>query len=96
MLSLIPVKRKSSTIEALHHSGETLHVLFLSGALYRYDGVPYVEYEQLKNADTIGGYFAAAIRSTYQGVEVKVPYRIGHPLDVQRLRELLPGPSFGF
>jgi hypothetical protein len=45
---------------------EVLYVRFLdSGSVYAYYGVPYYEYDELVNADSIGGYYNDYIKGQY-------------------------------
>ena len=47
-------------------SEEVLYVRFLdSGSVYAYYGVPYYEYDELVNADSIGGYYNDYIKGQY-------------------------------
>ncbi|GAB7015456.1 KTSC domain-containing protein [Methanogenium cariaci] len=45
-----------------------LYVRFNNGGLYVYDGVPFNEFEYLKNASSVGTYLAQNIKNRY-------PYR---------------------
>jgi hypothetical protein len=47
-------------------NSETLEIEFLKGgAVYQYYNVPDVEYDRLINADSVGKYFIANIKSAY-------------------------------
>ncbi len=48
-----------------------LHVSFVSGRTYVYDGVPVDTYEELLNADSQGGYFNREVRDAYEYHEVR-------------------------
>jgi len=45
----------------------TLEVLFTTGSVYQYDGVPVTTYQSLLHAPSIGSYFARNIRPLYTG-----------------------------
>ena len=63
----------SSVIVALGYdeSAGILEVVFRTGRTYRYFRVPQAEFDALRDADSIGGYFNRKIRPRYPGVEVK-------------------------
>ncbi len=54
----------SSAIKALAYNrkGRVLIVQFNHGSSYRYEGIGYQRYNQLKNAESIGKYFNEAIK----------------------------------
>lgn len=58
-MNMIPVT--SSNIHSVGYEGTTLAVLFHSGGLYEYYGVPQSVYSSLMNASSKGGYLAAHI-----------------------------------
>ncbi len=60
----------SSEIDAVAYdsAGKRLRIRFRSGAIYEYDGVPSVVYEELLAAPSKGRYFSEYIRPDY-------PYR---------------------
>jgi hypothetical protein len=62
----------SSNIAELGYDeeSETLRVVFVSGSVYDYDGVPLQEYENLRDAASVGGYFSQNIRNSYDGRRV--------------------------
>jgi hypothetical protein len=91
MLSLRPVT--SSTIEAVSHDGRNLWVLFKTQKLYRYSDVPRDLFEQLMSASSKGKFFGESIKNSFTFIESSEPFRVGPALS---LRDLLPGPSFGF
>lgn len=62
---------KSSSIAAIGHDGKSLHVQFVSGDTYRYDGVRESDFNALRSARSIGGHFAKNISSKFRGVKVK-------------------------
>ncbi|RPJ77654.1 MAG: KTSC domain-containing protein [Alphaproteobacteria bacterium] len=63
--NMIPVA--SSNIESIGYDEETqiLRVRFLNGAMYEYKNLPIMEYEQLKNAPSVGSYFNRNIARNY-------------------------------
>lgn len=73
MLEMIPVV--SSTIKAIGYREETesikarLTVIFNSGGRYNYDGVPQDLWERLKDAESVGRFFAREIKSRFEGVK---------------------------
>lgn len=58
----------SSSLRSVGYSTEaaTLDVVFRSGSIYRYFGVPFLVYQALLRASSKGRYFVAAIRSSYR------------------------------
>jgi hypothetical protein len=62
----------SSNIAAIGYDAdtETLEVEFVSGALYRYQGVPADAYQALMNAKSIGSHFSARIRLIWVGAKI--------------------------
>ena len=70
----------SSILEAVAYdpAERRLRIRFRSGAIYEYDGVPSVIYEELLAAPSKGGYFSEYIRPDYlyrrvRGAEEAVP-----------------------
>jgi len=65
MAELIPVE--SSMIQAVGYDAKTrtLEVLFNSGRLYGYEGVPPEVYEELMASDSKGGYMRSEIIDMY-------------------------------
>jgi hypothetical protein len=62
----------SSVIAALGYDADraTLLVRFTSGKLYRYRGVPEVEFDALVSAGSIGSYYNRRIRDAFPYEEV--------------------------
>jgi len=62
---MIPVA--SSNVESIGYDEQQqiLYVRFLSGTTYKYLNVPLIEFEQLKNAPSIGSYMHRNIKSFY-------------------------------
>lgn len=56
---------QSSHIKAIEHDGEGLTVEFLDGARYRHQGVPAVEFERMKAADSAGQFYHRHIKGRY-------------------------------
>ena len=63
-MNMIPVT--SSNIHSVGYEGTPLAVLFHSGGLYEYYGVPQSVYSSLMNASSKGGYLAAHIKGVYR------------------------------
>ena len=57
----------SSNIESIGYDAGTqiLRVKFLTGAIYEYKNVPIIEFEQLKNAVSVGSYLNRNIARNY-------------------------------
>ncbi len=64
------VRVTSSDIDAVAYDsiGKRLRIRFRSGAIYEYDGVPPVVYDEFLTARSKGGYFSEYVRPEY-------PYR---------------------
>lgn len=64
-IAMIPVE--SSNVESIGYDEgtQTLRIKFLSGATYDYKNVLAMEYEQLKNAPSIGSYLNRNIKGNY-------------------------------
>jgi hypothetical protein len=64
---------KSSAIERIYYSTRRseLFVVFNSGRVYVYFGVPSSEYRQFLEADSLGAYFNRHIRDQYRCQELK-------------------------
>jgi len=62
---MIPVV--SSNVESIGYNGETqiLRVRFLTGVIYEYKNVPQLEFEQLRNAASVGSYLNRNIAQNY-------------------------------
>lgn len=58
---------ESSNVESIGYdeSAQILRVKFISGGTYDYKNVPVMEYEQLKNASSIGSYLNRNIKGSY-------------------------------
>lgn len=59
---------ESTTMRSIGYeaAGQMLEIEFESGAVYRYLGVPGEVFEQLRQAESKGRYFNAAIRDCYE------------------------------
>jgi len=57
----------SSNIESIGYdeSNEQVYVRFLNGGLYIYKGVPFHEFENLKNASSLGSYLHRNYKNVY-------------------------------
>ena len=64
-IEMIPVV--SSSVESIGYSEEIqiLKVKFLRGGVYEYKNVPLMEFEQLKNASSVGSYLSRNIARNY-------------------------------
>lgn len=64
-IRMIPVV--SSNVESIGYDSETqtLRVSFLNGSTYEYKNVPDIEFENFKNAPSIGSYLAHNIKGRY-------------------------------
>jgi hypothetical protein len=71
MPEMTPVK--SSLIKAIGYNDEKeeLHVEFKNGSEYLYQGVPQGTYEALANANSVGAFFAANIKNTFEFAKVR-------------------------
>lgn len=61
------IKVKSSNVDRVGYNNETkeLHVIFLTGAEYKYIGVPESEYLNLVGAESVGKYLNGQIKPVY-------------------------------
>lgn len=67
-MSEIPmISVESSNVEKIGYEESTqiLRVKFLNGSVYDYKNVPIMEFEQLKNAQSIGSYLNRNIKGNY-------------------------------
>ncbi len=57
----------SSNVESIGYDEgtQTLRIKFLTGAIYEYKNVPLMEFEQLKNATSVGSYLNRNIARNY-------------------------------
>lgn len=57
----------SSNVQSIGYDENTqiLYVRFLNGTMYSYSNVPYVIYEQLLNAPSVGSYMHRNIKDRY-------------------------------
>ncbi|GBD95936.1 hypothetical protein BMS3Abin06_00816 [bacterium BMS3Abin06] len=64
-IAMIPVV--SSNVESIGYEEgtQTLRVKFLNGSVYDYKNVPIMEFEQLKNAQSVGSYLNRNIKGNY-------------------------------
>ena len=60
---MIPVD--STNLESVGYENNTLYVLFHSGGLYSYDGVPYSLYQSLMSAPSKGKFLSQYIKNSY-------------------------------
>jgi hypothetical protein len=58
----------SSNVESIGYDEDssTLEIEFKNGTTYQYFDVPENVYNELKNADSVGGYLASRIKGTYR------------------------------
>ncbi len=65
-IEMIPIVG-SSNVDSIGYNEETqtLFVRFLDGRLYEYRNVPSIEFEQLRNAPSVGSYLARNIKHIY-------------------------------
>lgn len=63
--NMIPVE--SSNVESLGYDedSETVYVRYLKGTLYIYKGVPKWEFENLRNAPSVGSYLHRNYKNVY-------------------------------
>lgn len=62
----------SSNVASVGHDRNTLtlEVEFRSGSVYQYFDVPETVCQELKNADSVGGYLNANIKNSYRYVQI--------------------------
>jgi hypothetical protein len=67
MANIVMIPVVSSNVESIGYDEETqtLRVRFLNGSEYDYKNVPIIEFEQLKNAQSIGSYLNRNIKGNY-------------------------------
>lgn len=63
---------KSSQIEAIGHSGDTLAVKFSSGGVYHYLGVSADQFAAMKNSGSIGSYLHKHIKPNHAFTKIPV------------------------
>lgn len=75
-------KVTSSNIDVLYYDDHTknLYVVFNSGNVAGYAGVPYTEYMQLKNAVSVGRFYNSFIKGQYKGLNGDVTFRARTPV----------------
>jgi hypothetical protein len=63
---------KSSSISGYQYDSgaQELLVLFTNGTLYSYSGVPLEVFDELRKAESIGGYFHAKIKANFVSKKV--------------------------
>jgi hypothetical protein len=59
----IPVS--SSNVDSVKYETDTVYVRFNNGAVYIYKGVPEQEFENLKNAPSVGSYLHRNFKNVY-------------------------------
>lgn len=64
-IEMIPII--SSNVESIGYDEgtQTLRIKFLTGTIYEYKNVPIMEFEQLKNATSVGSYLNRNIARNY-------------------------------
>jgi len=67
-IEMIPVV--SSHIGAVGWKEGTLQVDFNNGTSYEYSGVPEDEFDNLREASSVGGYFNQHIKGSYRGTKL--------------------------
>jgi hypothetical protein len=57
----------SSNVDSIGYdeATQTLRVMFIKGGFYEYRNVPPMEFEQLKNAPSVGAYLSHNIKGNY-------------------------------
>ena len=55
----------SSNVDAVKYENETVYVRFINGTVYIYKGVPEPEFENLKNASSVGSYLHRNFKNVY-------------------------------
>ena len=61
-----PVSSSNLASVAYDLASNTLEVEFKDGAVYQYFDVPPRVHSELRNASSVGGYFAANVKGTYR------------------------------
>ena len=65
-IQMIPTPGSSNVDSIGYDEGtQVLRVKFLNGTLYEYRNVPPMEFEQLRNAPSIGSYLSRNIKGNY-------------------------------
>ncbi len=67
MAEIVMIAVVSSNVESIGYDEgtQTLRVRFLNGSEYDYKNVPVMEFEQLKNAQSVGSYMNRNIKGSY-------------------------------
>lgn len=67
MADIVMIPVVSSNVESIGYDGstQTLRVRFLNGSTYDYKNVSVMEFEQLKNAQSVGSYLNRNIKGNY-------------------------------
>ena len=67
MANIVMIPVVSSNVESIgfDESTQTLRVRFLNGSTYDYKNVSSMEFEQLKNAQSVGSYLNRNIKGNY-------------------------------
>jgi len=65
MPEMIPVVSSNVAAVGYDSSSQTVYVRFLDGKTYIYKGVPEAEFENLKNAASIGSYLHRNFKNVY-------------------------------
>lgn len=60
----------SSNISQVEWDDSTLFITFTKGTKYKFEGPTLDDYKALISAASVGGYFAANIKSRFKGVQV--------------------------
>ena len=55
----------SSNVDAVKYENETVYVRFHNGTVYIYKGVPEPEFENLRNAPSVGSYLHRNFKNVY-------------------------------
>lgn len=63
-------KTQSSLVKEVGYDGKDLYVTLVPNRKYKYENVPYSEYKNLLNADSMGQYFNSNIRDYYKSVRL--------------------------
>jgi hypothetical protein len=64
------VKTQSSLVKEVGYDGKDLYITLVPNRKYKYENVPYSEYNKLLNANSMGQYFNCNIRDYYKCVRL--------------------------
>jgi len=58
-------KLVSSNMNMASHDGRDMFIRFNSGSTYKYESVPYLVFDQMCTAESVGKYFHQFVKGTY-------------------------------